>query len=91
MVDIRWEIEAVILFSWVPKSLLMVTAVMKLRFFFPWKESYDKPRQCIQNQRYHFADKTAYGQSYSFPGVMYRCESWTIKKAEHRRVDAFEL
>ena len=26
-----------------------------------------------------------------FPGVMYRCESWTIKKAEHRRIDAFEL
>ena len=25
-----------------------------------------------------------------FPGVMYRCESWTIKKAEHRRIDAFE-
>ena len=26
-----------------------------------------------------------------FPEVMYRCESWTIKKAEHRRTDAFEL
>ena len=26
-----------------------------------------------------------------FPVVMYRCESWTIKKAEHRRTDAFEL
>ena len=26
-----------------------------------------------------------------FPGVMYRCESWTIKKAEHRRIDAIEL
>jgi len=24
-----------------------------------------------------------------FPVVMYRCESWTIKKAEHRRIDAF--
>ena len=27
----------------------------------------------------------------AFPGVMYGCESWTIKKAEHRRIDAFEL
>ena len=27
----------------------------------------------------------------AFPVVMYRCESWTIKKAEHRRIDAFEL
>ena len=26
-----------------------------------------------------------------FPVVMYRCESWTIKKAEHRRINAFEL
>ena len=26
-----------------------------------------------------------------FPGVMYGCEGWTIKKAEHQRIDAFEL
>ena len=26
-----------------------------------------------------------------FPVVVYGCESWTIKKAEHRRIDAFEL
>ena len=26
-----------------------------------------------------------------FPGVMYRCKSWIVKKAEHRRIDAFEL
>ena len=26
-----------------------------------------------------------------FPVVMYKCESWTIKKAEHQRIDAFEL
>ena len=26
-----------------------------------------------------------------FPAVMYGCESWTIKKAEHQRIDAFEL
>ena len=30
-------------------------------------------------------------QSYSFPVVMHGCESWTLKKAEHRRIDAFEL
>ena len=27
----------------------------------------------------------------AFPAVMYGCESWTIKKAEHPRIDAFEL
>ena len=26
-----------------------------------------------------------------FPGVMYGCESWTVKKAEHQRIDVFEL
>ena len=30
-------------------------------------------------------------QAMVFPVVMYGCESWTIKKAEHRRIDAFEL
>ena len=30
----------------------------------PWKESCDKPRQCIQKQRLHFADKSPYSQSY---------------------------
>ena len=32
----------------------------------PWKESYDKPRQCITKQRHHLADKSLYSQSYSF-------------------------
>ena len=49
----------------------------------PWKKSYDQPRQCIKKQTHHFADKHPYSQSYDFPVVMYRCESWTIKKAEH--------
>ena len=33
-----------------------------------WKESYDKPRQCIEKQRHHFVDKDLYSQSYVFPG-----------------------
>ena len=57
----------------------------------PWKESYDKPRQCIKKQRHYFADKSLYIKAMAFPVVMYGCESWTIKKAEHQRTDAFEL
>ena len=57
----------------------------------PWKKSYDQPRQRIKKQRYHFADIGPYSQSYSFSIVMYGCEGWTIKKADHRRIDAFEL
>ena len=57
----------------------------------PWKESFDKPRQCLKKQRHHIADKGPYSQSYGFPVVMYGCESWTIKKAECHRIDHFEL
>ena len=57
----------------------------------PWKESYDQPRQHIQNQRHYFANKGPSSQGYGFSMVMYGCESWTVKKAEHRRIDAFEL
>ena len=54
--------------------------------------SYDKTRQRIKKQRHHFADKGSYSQSYDFFSVvMYRCEKWTIKKAEHWRIDAIEL
>ena len=42
-------------------------------------------------QRHYFAKKGPYSQSYGFPVVMYECESWTIKKAKQRRIDAFEL
>ena len=35
--------------------------------------------------------KVRLGKAMVFPVVMYRCESWTIKKAEHQRIDAFEL
>ena len=31
-----------------------------------WKESYDKPRECIKKHRHHFADKNPYSQNYSF-------------------------
>ena len=45
----------------------------------------------MKKQRLHFADKGPCSQSYGFPVVMYRWKSWTIKKAEHWRTDAFEL
>ena len=57
----------------------------------PWKKSYKQPRQHIKKQRHYFANKGPSSQGYGFPVVMYRCESWTIKKAEHWRIDAFEL
>ena len=56
-----------------------------------WKKSYDQPRQHIKKQRHYFTNKGPCSQSYVFPVVMYGCQSWTIKKAEHWRIDAFEL
>ena len=60
----KWK-QCQTLFSWSPKSLWMVTAAMKLKDT-PWKESYDKARQCIKKQRHHFAYKGPYSQSYTF-------------------------
>ena len=64
------------------KTLQTMTAAMKLDDVCFWKESYNKRRQHIKKQRYHFADKGQYSQSCIFPAVMYGCECWTIKKAE---------
>ena len=45
----------------------------------------------ILKSRHHFANKDPYSQSCIFPIVMYGCESWSVRKAEDRRLDAFEL
>ena len=51
-----------------------------------------KVRQHIKKQRHYFANKGPSSQRYGFfPVVIYGCESWTIKKVEHQRIDAFEL
>ena len=56
----------------------------------PWKKSYDELRQCIKKERHHFANKRPY-KAMVFPVVMYGCKSWTIKKAESQKMDAFQL
>ena len=45
----------------------------------------------LKKQRHYFANKGLSFKAMVFPVVVYRCESWTIKKAESRRIDAFEL
>ena len=47
-------------------------------------------RQHIKKQRHHLANKGPYGQTYGFSSSQFRCESWTMKKAECWRIDAFE-
>ena len=57
----------------------------------PPKKSYDQPRQRIKKQKHCFADKIRLVKAMVFPVVRYGCESWTTKKAECQRIDAFEL
>ena len=57
----QWQI----LFSWAPYHWGMVTEARKLKDT-PWKNSFDKPRQCMKKQRHPFADKGLNSQSYGF-------------------------
>ena len=74
----------------------MVTAAMKLKDACSLEEKHrqhikEKPRQHIKKQRHCFANKGPSSQATVFLVVTYACESWTIKKAEHQRIHAFEL
>ena len=53
--------------------------------------SYKGPRQCVKKQRRYFANKVHIVKAMVFLVVMCGCESWTIKKAECQRIDAFKL
>ena len=57
----------------------------------PYKKSYDQPRQHAKKQRHYFANKGPSSHSYGFSSSYVWCESWTIRKAECWRIDAFEL
>ena len=45
----------------------------------------------LKNKDIPLSTRVCLAKAVVFPVVMYGCESWTIKKAEHRRIDAFEL
>ena len=62
----KWWKQCQTSFSWVAKSLQMVTAAMKLKMLAPWKKSYDQPRQHIKKQRHYFATKGPSSQSCGF-------------------------
>ena len=67
----------------------MVTAAMKLKDAYYLEGSYDQPRQHTKKQKHYFANKDCLVKALVFPVVMYGCESWTMKKAENQRIDAF--
>ena len=57
----------------------------------PWKKSYDQPGQHIKSRDITLPTKVHVVKATVFPAVIYGCESWITKKAERRRIDAFEL
>ena len=83
------------LFSWDPKSLQMVIAAMKLKdtcsLEGKWPSLLTNLDSIIKSRDITLPTKVHLVKAMVFPGVRYGCESWTIKKAEHRRIDAFEL
>ena len=75
-----------------PKSLQMVTAAMILKRHLLFGRKVITNRDSIFKSRdITLSTMVRLIKAMVFPVVMYGCESWTIKKAECRRIDAFEL
>ena len=80
------------LFWGAPKSLWMVTAAMKFnRRFLLGRKVMTNLDSMFKSRDITLPTKVRLVKVMVFPVVMYGCESWTVKKAEHRRIDAFEL
>ena len=56
-----------------------------------WQESDDKPRQLLKSRNITLLTKVRTVKAMVFPAVTYNSESWTVKKADHQRIDAFQL
>ena len=85
----QWK-QCQTLFFGAPRSLQMVTTAMKLKVVYGRKvmtnlDSILKSRGITLPTKVHLV------KTMVFPVVIYGCESWIVKKAEHRRIDAFEL
>ena len=79
------------LFVGAPKSLQMVTTAMKLIRLLLGRKVMTNLDSIFKSRDITLPTKVCLVKAMVFPVVMYRCESWTIKKAEHWRIDAFEL
>ena len=84
----QWQI----LLSWALKSLRTVTAAIKFKDACSLKgKLWTNLDNIIESRDITLLTKIHVVKAMVFPVVMYGCESWTIKKAEHQRIDAFEL
>ena len=74
-----------------PKSLQMVIAAMKLKDALLGRKAMTNLDSIPKSSAITLLTKVHLVKAMVFPVVMYECQSWTIKKAERQRIDAFEL
>ena len=86
----QWK-QCQTLYFWAPTSLQMVSAAMKLKDAYSLEEVMINLDSILKSRDITLPTKVRLVKAVVFPVVMYGCESWTVKKAEHRRIEAFEL
>ena len=80
------------LFTWAPKSLWAVTAAIEMkRCLLFGNKVMTNIGMVVKSRVITLLTKVCLVKAMVFPVVMYECESWTIKKVEHQRTDAFKL
>ena len=89
----RWETMEIVINFILGGSKITVDGDCshEMKMLAPWKKSYDQLRQHIKSRDITLPTKIHLVQAMVFPVVMYGCESWTLKNAEHQRINAFEL
>ena len=78
----QWK-QCQTLFLGAPKSLQMVTAAMKLKDAYSLKEKLTNLDSIFKSRDITLSTKVRLVKAMVIPVVMYGCESWTVKKAEH--------
>ena len=86
----QWKQWLTLLF-WAPKSLQMVIAAMKLRHLPLGRKVMTNLDSILKSRDIALPTKVHLVKAMVYPVVMYGCENWAIRKAEHQRIDAFEL
>ena len=87
----KWK-QWLTLFFWAPKSLQMVDGSHELkRQLLLGRKVMTNLDSVLKRRDITLPTKVRLVKAMVFPVVMYGCESWTVKKAERQRIDAFEL
>ena len=76
---------------WAPKSLVMVTASIKLKLLLLGRRVMTNLDSILKSRDIILPTKVHLVKAMVFPVVIFGCESWTVKKAECQRIDDFEL